>query len=121
MKCRKTPYVLQYYVPNKETKPEEYAHHMLFMYYLFRDEKEQLSGNPPTNASKLSDSWVIDLVIQNYSLVEPYATIIDNAILRLSSDIDNIMDPYGQQKNDKVNDYLTEDIDDSESEAFETM
>ena len=91
------------------------------MYYLFRDEKEQLSGNPPTNASKLSDSWVIDLVIQNYSLVEPYATIIDNAFLRLSSDIDNIMDPYGQQKNDKVNDYLTEDIDDSESEAFETM
>ena len=121
IKCRKTPYVLQYYVPNKETKPEEYAHHMLFMYYLFRDEKEQLSGDPPTNASKLSDSGVIDLVIQNYSLVEPYATIIDNAILRLSSDIDNIMDPYGQQKNDKVNDYLTEDIDDSETEAFETM
>ena len=53
MKCRKTPYVLQYYVPNKETKPEEYAHHMLFMYYPFRDEKELLSGNPPTYASKL--------------------------------------------------------------------
>ena len=47
MKCRKTPYVLQYYVPNKETKPWEYAHHMLFMYYPFRDEKELLSGNPP--------------------------------------------------------------------------
>ena len=31
------------------------------------------------------------------------------------------MDPYGQQENDKVNDYLTEDIGDSESEAFETM
>ena len=31
------------------------------------------------------------------------------------------MDPYGQQENYKVNDYLTEDIDDSESEAFETM
>ena len=40
MKCRKTPYVLQYYVPNKETKPEEYVHHMLFMHYPFRDEKE---------------------------------------------------------------------------------
>ena len=121
MKCRKTPYVLQYYVPNKETKPEEYAHHMLFSYYLFRDEKELLSGNPPTYASKLSEPGVTDLVNQNYSLVEPFATIVDNAFLRLSSDIDNIMDPYGQQENDEVNDYLTEDIDDSESEAFETM
>ena len=114
-------FFLQYYVPNKETKPEEYAHHMLFMYYPFRDEKELLSGNPPTYASKLSEPGVIDLVNQNYSLVEPFATIVDNAFLRLSSDIDNIMDPYGQQENDEVNDYLTEDIDDSESEAFETM
>ena len=41
-------YVLQYYVPIKETSPEEYAHYMVFMYYLFRDEKELLSGSPPT-------------------------------------------------------------------------
>ena len=94
---------------------------MLFMYYPFRDEKELLSGNPPTYASKLSEPGVIDLVNQNYSLVEPFATIVDNAFLRLSSDIDNIMDPYDQQENDEVNYYLTEDIDDSESEAFETM
>ena len=91
------------------------------MYYTFRDEKELLSGNPSTYASKLSEPGVIDLANQNYSLVEPFATIVDNAFLRLSSDIDNIMDPYGQQENDEVNDYLTEDIDDSESEAFETI
>ena len=65
MKCRKTPYVLQYNVPNKETKPEEYAHLMFFNYYPFRDEKELLSGNPPTYASKLSEPGVIDLVNQN--------------------------------------------------------
>ena len=93
---------------------------MLFMYYPFRDEKELLSGNPPTYAMKLSEHGVIDLVNQNYSLAETFATIVDNAFLRLSSDIDNIMRPYGQQENDKVNDYLTEDIEDSESEAFET-
>ena len=39
LRCRKIPYVFQYYVPNKETSPEEYAHHMLFLYYPFRDEK----------------------------------------------------------------------------------
>ena len=49
------------------------------------------------------------------------STNVDNTFLRLSSDIDSIMDPYDQQENDEVNDYLTEDIDDSESEAFETM
>ena len=95
MKCRKKPNVLHYYVPNKETKPEEYAHHMLFMYCPFRDEKELLSGNPPTYASKLSEPRVIDLVNQIYSLVEPFTTIVDNTFLRLSSDIDNNMDPYG--------------------------
>ena len=93
---------------------------MLFMYYPFRDQKELLSGNPPTYACKLSEPGVIDLVNQNYSLVESFATIADNAFLRLSSDIDNIVDPYSQQENDEVNDYLTEDIYDSESEAFET-
>ena len=61
------------------------------------------------------------MVSQNYSLVEPFATIVDNEFLRLSSDIDNIMDPYSQQENDEVNDDLTEDIDDPGSEAFETM
>ena len=40
--------------------------------------------------------------------------IVDNTFLRLSSDIDNIMDPHGQQENEEVNDNLTEDIDDSE-------
>ena len=90
MKCCKTPYFLQYYAPNKETKPKEYAHNMLLMYYSFRDEKELLSGNPSTYASKLSEPGVIDLVNQNYSLVEPFATIIDNVFLRLSSAIDNI-------------------------------
>ena len=30
------------------------------------------------------------------------------------------MDPYSQLENDEVNDYLTEDLDDSKTEAFET-
>ena len=71
------------FFPNKETKPEEYVHHTLFMYYPFRVEKELLSSNPPTYASKLSEPGVTDLVNQNYSLVEPFATIVDNAFLRL--------------------------------------
>ena len=83
--------------------------------------KNILSGNPPTYASKISEPGVIDLVKKNYSLDELFATIVDNAFFSLSSDIYNIMDPYGQQENDELNDYLTEDIDACESEAFETM
>ena len=71
------------FFPNKETKPEEYVHHTLFMYYPFRVEKELRSSNPPTYASKLSEPGVTNLVNQNYSLVEPFATIVDNAFLRL--------------------------------------
>ena len=72
MKCHKTSYVLQYYVPNKENKPEEYAHLMLLMYYPFRDEKELPSGNPSTYVSKRSEPGEIDMVNQNYSLVESF-------------------------------------------------
>ena len=106
-KCHKIPYFLQYYVPNKETSPEEYAHHMLFMYYPFRDEKEFWSGYPPTYVSKLSEPGVIEVVNQNYSLAEPFETIVNDAFLRLSCDIDSNMDPYGHQENDEV----TENID----------
>ena len=91
------------------------------MYYPFRDENELLSGNLATYESNFSELTVINLVNQNHSLVEPFASIVDNTFLRLSSDIDNIMDPYDQQENDEVNDYLTEEIDESESEPFETM
>ena len=29
LKCRKVPCVLQFYVPNQQIQPEDYAHHML--------------------------------------------------------------------------------------------
>ena len=57
---------------------------MLFMHYPFKDEKELLSGNPSTYVSKLSKPGVIEVVNQNYYLVEPFATIVDDAFLRIS-------------------------------------
>ena len=39
---------------------------------------------------------------QNYSLVEPFVAIVDDAFLRKSCDIDSNMDPYDQQDNDEV-------------------
>ena len=98
LKCRKIPYVLQYYVPNKETSPEEYVHHMLFMYYPFRGEKELVCGDPPTHIGKPSEPGVIELRNRNYSLIEPFATTVDDASLRTSCDTDSNMNAYCQQE-----------------------
>ena len=39
-KCWKVPFVLQFYVPNKERFLEEHAHHLLFLSFPFRNEAE---------------------------------------------------------------------------------
>ena len=120
LKCHKIPYVLQYYVPNKETSPEEFAHRILFMYYPFRDKKELLSGNPLTYVSKLSEPGAIEVVNQNYSLVETFAAIIDDAFLRISCDIDSNMDAYDQQENDEVTENIVGFSDNSDKDTLET-
>ena len=43
--------VLRYHVPNKFKEPESYAHHLLFMFYPFRDECELKLGQPPSYSS----------------------------------------------------------------------
>ena len=45
---------------------------------------------------------MIEVVNQNCSSVEPFATIVDDAFLKISCDVDRNMEPYGQQKNDEV-------------------
>ena len=64
--------------------------------------KNFLSENPPTYVNKLPEPGVIEVVNQNYSFVEPFATIVDDAFLRISCDIDSNMDLHGQQENDGI-------------------
>ena len=45
---------------------------------------------------------MIEVVNQNYSFVEPFAAIVDDAFLRITYRNDSDMDPYGQQENDEV-------------------
>ena len=118
LKCCKIPYVLQCYVQNKETIP---LLKLAFSYYPFRDEKEPLSGNPPTYASKLSEPGVIEVVNQNYSLVESFAAIVDVVFLRIHSDISSNMDPYSQQENDEVTENTVAFSDNSDTDTLETI
>ena len=39
MRCRKVRQILRYHVSNKLLVPKEFAHHMLFLFFPFRDEK----------------------------------------------------------------------------------
>ena len=94
LKCQKVPYVLQFYVPNQQTQPSEYAHHMLFMYYPFRSQNDLKSGNPPTYSNKLRESNVIELVNQNHLKVEPFETIVYEVFERFNSELETHTDPF---------------------------
>ena len=63
LKCRQTEVVLRYHVPNKDMYSEKYAHHLLFMFYPFRNETALKSGEPPTYKNKLCETGVIDILI----------------------------------------------------------
>ena len=52
--------MLQYHASHEEMYPEEYANHMLFMYFLFRNEAEPEFNS--SYANKLNFSDVLDTV-----------------------------------------------------------
>lgn len=73
--------------------PDEYAHHMLLIYFPFRNETE-LKFNS-SYANKLSFPGVLDTVNFNRLKVKPYATIADNAFERLTEENQAFHDPFG--------------------------
>lgn len=54
-------------------------------------------------------------------MVEPFATIVDEAFEKLNSVIHTNMDSYGQQENDEVNEESAEHSENWDTESFETM
>ena len=108
LKCRKAPYVLKYRVPNHHTHPEEYTHHLLFMYFPFRNENElKLNNSYP---EKLNSSNVLDIINLNCSKVEPYELLVENTLERLSTNQNANIDSFGQQENDEINGPLNENL-----------
>ena len=51
MKCRKVKAVIRYHTPNKTKEPEKFFHHLLQLYYPWRDESKLLHSDS-TYASK---------------------------------------------------------------------
>ena len=77
---------MQFHVPNRENHPEEYAHHLLFMYLPFRNENKLKYCHPPSHTGKLGALGTID-IINNKWLVGPFTDIFDNAFERYNKDI----------------------------------
>ena len=65
MQCRKVRHILRYHVSNKLLAAEEFAHHVLLLFFLFRDVKELLSGFPPLYQNKLRKQEVQALINMN--------------------------------------------------------
>ena len=62
LKLRKEKCILRYHIPNQTTQPEEYAHHMLFMFFPFRNESDLKATVSRTYSQKLLEPTVTEVV-----------------------------------------------------------
>ena len=78
LKCRKILFVQQFHIPNRERFPEEHAHHLLFLYFPFRNEAELKHGK--SYSEKLNLLGAMETINMNRIKVETYASIVDDAL-----------------------------------------
>ena len=67
MKCRKVKAVLRYHTPNKRKEPELYFHHLLVLYYPWRDENNLIAADQ-TYTSKFYEAGVQKILEHNRSI-----------------------------------------------------
>ena len=79
MNFRKLKPVIRFHKPNKTTDPEKYFHHVLMLYFPWREESD-LIGPEGTYASKLDDPLVRQTVNRNQTSFEPYGEAVEEAL-----------------------------------------
>ena len=90
--------ILRYHVPNKLLSPDKFAHHVLLLFYPFREEKELLSGFPPLYRNKLQEKGVQDVANINKINVEPYGNLVNQVFLQVNENLINNQDPPSKLK-----------------------
>ena len=101
MKCRKVKAVIRYHTPNKTKEPERYFHHLLMLYYPWRNESELMAADQ-SYTSKFYEPNVQDVVESNRSVFEPDADAVTEALENLRNNQGNIIysfDPINDQEN----------------------
>ena len=121
MKCRKVKAIIRYHTPNKTKEPEKYFHHLLMLYYPWRDETE-LIGDQQTYMSKFSEPNVQSLVEKNRNVFEPDSDAVIEALETLRNNNMSTIhsyDPINDQENEDLQSQLPQD--NSSEESFNNL
>lgn len=105
MKCRKIKAVIRYHTPNKTKEPERYFHHLLMLYYPWRQETDLL-GNDQTYMSKFYESQDVQSIVEhNKNIFEPDSDAVIEALEALRNNDLSTLCSY-----DAINDQENEDL-----------
>ena len=80
MKCRKVRAVVRFNTPNKRNEPEKFFHHLLILYFPWRDELADLIGSDQTYASKFYENSLQAAVDSNRAKFEQNADAVSEAL-----------------------------------------
>ena len=117
MKCRKVKAVIRYHTPNKTKEPEQYFHHLLMLYYPWRQETELL-GNEQTYMSKFYEPEVQAVVEHNKNTFDPDSDAVTEALETLrNSDLTTMCsyDAINDQENEDLQSQIHDHLSDAES------
>ena len=104
MKCRKVKAVIRYHTPSKTKQPELFFHHLLMLYYPWRDESNLL-GSHHIYVSKFSEPGVQDIVENNRAIFEPGSHAVKKALEWQRNNhgtVTHSYDPINDQENAEV-------------------
>ena len=118
MRYSKVRRILRYHTPNRILSSEKFAHHVLVLFYLFRGEKELLSGFPPFYQNKMQEQGAQDIVNINKTKFEPYGDLVDQGYSNCNAALINNQNPHSQTENDET--AVAEYPNENDSEDTET-
>ena len=118
MKCRKIRAVIRFHTANKQKEPERFFHHLLMLYFPWRNEVLDLTGPDNTYASKFFETGVQHIVDINRSKFEQNADVVSEALeLLRNNELGNLhsYDSITDQENADIRCDLESDVSLNES------
>lgn len=100
LKRRNKKRVVRYHTPNPVDRAEEYTHHLMMLFYPFRNETDLLSEIESSYVIKLNKPDVLDVVNENKTRFEPWGDMVDNVLI--NANFAPRTDQFAQQENDKT-------------------
>ena len=119
MKCRKVKAVIRFYKPSKTTDPEKYFHHVLMLYFPWREESD-LIGPEGNICIKLHDPLVRQTVNRNQASFEPYGEAVEEALECIQDNPQYSLygerfDAFAEQENCEIHEELLNPTSDNHS------